>query len=94
MKFEFEQDNALRPVHCGGTHASVRGTSGVSGLVHNRGNYAELIGAVGKRTFTIQLDMPFASTAETIKPNVITLANAIVEKLKQGEPNGRETRRP
>ena len=45
-------------------------------------NYAELMGYVGRRTFTIQMGVPFQSTPETIKPNVIALANAIVPKLK------------
>jgi hypothetical protein len=45
-------------------------------------SYAELMGYVGRRTFTIQMGVPFQSTAEAIKPNVIALANAIVPKLK------------
>jgi hypothetical protein len=45
-------------------------------------NFAELIGYVGGRTFTIQMDIPFQSTAEKVKPNAIALANAIIPKLK------------
>lgn len=44
--------------------------------------FAGLMGHVGGRTFTIQMGVPFQSTAEKIKPNVITLANAIIPKLK------------
>lgn len=49
---------------------------------NNKNNYAEVIGRVGARTFTIQLGVPFQSTAEKIRPNAITLANAIVAKLR------------
>jgi hypothetical protein len=45
-------------------------------------NFARLIGHVGGRTFTIELGVPFQSTAEKMKPNVIALANAIIPKLK------------
>jgi hypothetical protein len=45
-------------------------------------SFAGLMGHVGGRTFTIQMGVPSQSTAEQIKPNVITLANAIVPKLK------------
>jgi hypothetical protein len=58
--------------------------SGVGDRAYFNGdrNYAELMGYVGRRTFTIQMGVPFQSTAENIKPNVIALANAIVPKLK------------
>lgn len=49
---------------------------------NNRNHFAELIGRVGARTFTIQMGVPFQGTAEQMKPNVITLANAIVPKLR------------
>ena len=45
-------------------------------------NFAELMGYVGMRTFTIQVGIPFQSTAENMKPNAIALANAIIPKLK------------
>jgi hypothetical protein len=48
----------------------------------NRGSYAEIISSVGTRTFTIQLGVPSGSTVEAMKPKAITLANAIVVKLK------------
>lgn len=49
---------------------------------HGDRNFAQLIGYVGGRTFTVELGVPFQSTAEKMKPNVITLANAIIPKLK------------
>ena len=48
----------------------------------NDRNFAELMGYVNGHTFTIQMGIPFQSTAEKMKPNVIALANAIVPKLK------------
>jgi hypothetical protein len=48
----------------------------------NRGEYAELMGATGERSFTIQMDVPINGTAEAIKPNVITLAKAIAAQLQ------------
>ena len=49
---------------------------------HGDRNFAQLIGYVGARTFTVELGVPFQSTAEKMKPNVIALANAIIPKLK------------
>ena len=49
---------------------------------HGDRNFAQLIGYVGGRTFTVELGVPFQSTAEKMKPNVIALANAIIPKLK------------
>jgi hypothetical protein len=48
----------------------------------NDRNFAALMGYVNGHTFTIQMSIPFQSTAEKMKPNVIALANAIVPKLK------------
>jgi hypothetical protein len=45
-------------------------------------NFAGLMGHVGAHTFTIQMGVPFQSTAETVKPNVLALAQAIIPKLK------------
>jgi hypothetical protein len=44
--------------------------------------FAEMMGHAGGHTFTIQMGVPFQSTPERMKPNVITLAKAIVPKLK------------
>ena len=49
---------------------------------NNKNTYAEVMGRVGSRTYTIQLGVPFQSSVEKVKPNAITLANAIVEKLR------------
>jgi hypothetical protein len=48
----------------------------------NRGRYAELFARVGARLFTIQMSVPMGRTADSIKPNVVALANEIVPKLK------------
>lgn len=48
----------------------------------NRGNYAELFARVGRRLFTIQMSIPTGRTADSVKPNVVALANAIVPKLR------------
>jgi hypothetical protein len=48
----------------------------------NSGNFAELYVRVGTRTLTIQMSVPMGSTAAAIKPNTITLANALVPKLR------------
>jgi len=45
-------------------------------------NFAELMGHVRDRTFTIQLGVPFQSSPGGMKQNTITLANSIVPKLK------------
>ena len=68
-----KKDKAWMPVSGVGDRAWFR---------DNKGHYAELIGHAGGRTFTIQMGIPFESTAEKVKPSVITLANAIVSKLK------------
>ena len=49
---------------------------------NNRDNYAELFVRAGTHTLTIQMSVPFGSTAAAIKPNTIALANALVPKLR------------
>ena len=49
---------------------------------NNKNNFAELIGGAGAHTFTIQIGVPFQSTAEAMRPNAIALANAIIPKLQ------------
>ena len=58
--------------------------AGVGDRAYFRGdrNFAQLIGYVGARTFTVELGVPFQSTADKMKPNAITLANAVIPKLK------------
>jgi len=48
----------------------------------NSGRFAELAARVGNRTLIIQMGVPFSSTTENVKPNVIALANAIAPQLK------------
>ena len=49
----------------------------------NRDRYAELMVWKGAHHFTLQVAVPTGSTAEAIKPKTITLANAIIAKLKE-----------
>jgi hypothetical protein len=62
--------------------APVSGVADSAYYRNNRDTFAEIIGRVGKRTFTIQLSVPFQSTVEKVRPNAITLAHAIVGKLR------------
>lgn len=48
----------------------------------NGGRWAELMVWTGAHHFTIQMGVPTGSTAEAIKPNTVTLARAIVDRLK------------
>jgi hypothetical protein len=48
----------------------------------NVGEWAELYVRAGAHVFTIQMDVPTGRTAESIKPNVIALAQAILPKLR------------
>ena len=48
----------------------------------NGGRWAEVIVWTGAHHFTIQQSVPDRRTAEAIKPNVILLANAIIDKLR------------
>ena len=43
---------------------------------------AELYVQVGKRTFGLLMEIPVGNKAATVKPNFITVANAIVPKLR------------
>jgi hypothetical protein len=60
----------------------------VSGLgdaawFHNVQNMiGELFVRVGPRTFGVLMDIPVGSTAAAFKPNFVTVANAIVPKLR------------
>ena len=49
---------------------------------NNRNRYAELIVTAGTHAFTIQMSVPTGGTAESVRTNVIGLANAIVPKLR------------
>jgi hypothetical protein len=48
----------------------------------NGGQWAELYIRTGVHVFTIQMDVPTGNTAESVKPNVIALARAILPKLR------------
>jgi hypothetical protein len=62
--------------------APVSGVGDAASFRNNRNRFAELIGRVGAHSFTIQLGVPFQGSAESMKPNVIALANAITPKLR------------
>ena len=49
---------------------------------NNKNAMAEMIGSVGRRTFTIQMGVPPKSTADKIKPNAIALAKEVAAKLR------------
>ena len=56
---------------------------GDTAYFHNNGNrFAELMVWTGSHHFTIQIGVPAGSSAESIRPNTITLANAIIPKLR------------
>lgn len=48
----------------------------------NGGQFAELMVVAGQRTLTIQMGVPFQGTAEQVKPNTVTLANALLPRLR------------
>lgn len=62
--------------------APLSGVGDAAYFRNNRNRFAELIGRVGAHSFTIQLGVPFQGSAESMKPNVIALANAIAPKLR------------
>ena len=56
---------------------------GDTAYFRNNGNrWAELMVWTGTHHFTIQLSVPNGGTAESVKPNVMGLATALVAKLK------------
>jgi hypothetical protein len=61
---------------------SVTGVGDTAYFRNNRNNFAELMVWTGANHFTIQLGVPTGSTAEAVRPNTITLANAIIPKLR------------
>jgi hypothetical protein len=48
----------------------------------NGGRWAELAAVAGGRVITIQMDVPTGRTAASIQPNTVSLAKAILAKLK------------
>ena len=61
---------------------SLAGIGDAAYFRNNKNNYAEILGRVGARTFTIQLGVPFQSSVEKVKPNAVTLAKEIAAKLR------------
>jgi len=56
---------------------------GDAAFFHNKANtYAELMVFTGANHFTIQLGVPMGGTVESVKPNAIGLAQAIIAKLR------------
>jgi hypothetical protein len=49
---------------------------------NNRDRYAELMVWSGSHHFTIQLSVPSGGTAESVKPNTIGIATALIANLK------------
>lgn len=47
-----------------------------------RGRFAELAVISGGRVVTLQIGIPTGRTAESVKPNAVALAKAILEKLR------------
>jgi hypothetical protein len=60
----------------------VAGVGDAAFFRRNGSQYAELIAWTGPHHFTIQFGVPTGGTPESIRPNTITLANAIVAKLR------------
>ena len=48
----------------------------------NRGEWAELAVLAGGRVLTFQMDVPSGKTAASVQANVVSLARAVVAKLK------------
>ena len=64
------------------TWVPVGGVGDAAYFNNNCNRYAELVVRTGAHVFTIQFSVARGSTAEATKPNAITLANAIIPKLR------------
>jgi hypothetical protein len=60
----------------------VSGVGDTAFFRNNKNMYAELIVWTGANHFTIQMNVPMGTTAESLRPNTIALANAIIPKLR------------
>jgi hypothetical protein len=58
------------------------GTGEAAYFRSNRDQYAELAIWTATHYLMLQVSVPMGSTAEAIKPNTVTLANAIIAKLR------------
>ena len=70
------------PTTTSGEWESVKGVGDAAWFHHVRDMIGELYVRVGKRTFAVLIDIPQGTTAAAFKPNFITVANAVVPKLK------------
>ncbi len=67
----------------GWEHAEPVPGIGDEALFHdNIGEWAEMIARSGPHLLTIRMDVPKGKTAESIKPNVVALAKALLPKLQ------------
>jgi hypothetical protein len=48
----------------------------------NDGSYGEVAARVGTRTLTVQLSIPMGSSAEKLRPGAISLATALLAKMR------------
>lgn len=64
------------------TAAPLSGLGDVAFFHDNRGRFAELYVRAGARVLTIQMDVPDGRTPESVKPNAIALAEALLPKLR------------
>ncbi|HEX5070212.1 MAG TPA: hypothetical protein VFV78_08335 [Vicinamibacterales bacterium] len=64
------------------TWTAVPGVGSRAWFHNNKNRYAELMAVTGTHTLLIQMGVPIGGTAEGIKPKAITLANALLQKLK------------
>lgn len=64
------------------TWESVKGVGDAAWFHNVRDMIGELFVRVGPRTFGVLIDIPSGSTATAFKPTFITVANAVVAKLR------------
>lgn len=62
--------------------SAVAGVGDVAYFRDNRGRSAELYVRSGSRVVTIQMGVPKGKTTEAVKPNAVSLAKALLAKLK------------
>ena len=60
----------------------VTGVGDTAYFRNNANSFAELMVWTGSHHFTIQMGIPAGGTADSVRPNTITLANAIIPKLR------------
>lgn len=65
-----------------GQWTKVSGLGDVAYFRDNLGEWAELYVRDGERVITLQMDIPAGRTAESVKPNVVALAEAILPQLQ------------